>query len=436
MIAKCKIEKTMSRLNIYTASLFLMSAYALLNFAIVAVAQTDSNFEAPPILYARDLAPPILLNGNGFRVDNNVPTDGLTANFTIHTELGMLQAHGLEMLRIRVAEVPAMVELQNTSKARVFAQSVVTSATGVVAAAGQMILNPVATVKGMPGGVSRFFQRVGYGAQKITEAATGSEEAPAGEKTVQVATRAGQAARDIFGFEQERRELAKRLKVDPYTSNPILAEQIDDFALTAFIAHVGVTTTIGLLVPGSMAVTATRMISNMVWDTTKADLIVMNQKKLEELPAPRQTIRMFMNNPAFPLSVQTTFVESLNHLGRVLGAIGVLSLASTTESEDQARFLTDAVEMLAKYNETQTPLTMLFSKRTIIGRDRTGAIIVPAEADYVVWTPRMASFATRPELAAAKRSLCLSGRMSPLAERNFESLGWTINQNCRLMNIQ
>ena len=98
----------MSRLNIYTASLFLMSAYALLNFAIVAVAQTDSNFEAPPILYARDLAPPILLNGNGFRVDNNVPTDGLTANFTIHTELGMLQAHGLEMLRIRVAEVPAM----------------------------------------------------------------------------------------------------------------------------------------------------------------------------------------------------------------------------------------------------------------------------------------------------------------------------------------
>jgi hypothetical protein len=51
-----------------------------------------------------------------------------------------------------------------------------------------------------------------------------------------------------------------------------------------------------------------------------------------------------------------------------------------------------------------------------------------------VWTPRMASFANRPELAAPKRTIYLSGKMSPLAEKNFESVGWTINQNSPLMN--
>jgi hypothetical protein len=414
---------------------FLPSLCALLLLPWVGTAsgQSGSRFETPPILPAQQLAPASLLSGNGFRVDNNVPTDGLTANFTINTDLGTLQAHGLEMLSIRVSEVPAMVELQNTSKTKVFTQSVARNAAEPVKAAGQMVMNPVETVKGIPGGVSRFFGRVGQGAQKIKEAAMEPAEAPAGERTVQAAKRTGQATRDIFGYEQERRGLAKRLHVDPYTTNPILSKQLDDFALTAFRAHVGVTTTIGALVPGSMIITATRVVSTMVWDTPRADLIVMNRKKLEELLVPPQTIKTLMNNQAFSLSVQTAFVESLSRLGGVPGVLGAASLASTVESEDQARFLTEAVDMLAKYHQTQTPLTRIIAQRTIVGRDRTGAIIVPAEVDYVVWTPRMAAFASRTDLAASKRIIFLSGRMSPLAKKNFESLGWTINENSRLM---
>src|SRR5262249_33941856 len=161
---------------------------------------------------------------------------------------------------------------------------------------------------GIPGGVSRFFGRVSLGAQKIKEAATEPAEASAGEKSVQVAKRTGQATRHVFGYEQERRELAKRMHVDPYTMNPILSKQLDDFALTAFRAHVAVTTTMAVFIPGSTAITATRIVSTWVWDTPRADLIVMNQNKLEELPVPEQNIKVFMRNPAIPLSVKTAFV--------------------------------------------------------------------------------------------------------------------------------
>jgi hypothetical protein len=265
----------------YGVRLLTLGSTLALALASIAGAQSNTHFETPPVLRSQDLAPASLLNGSGFHVNDTVPTDGLMGTFTIHTDLGTLRPRGLEMLRIRVAEVPAMIELQNTSKTKVFARSVATNAVRPVAAAGQMVLHPVDTVKGLPGGVSRFFGRVGQGAQKIKEAATEPAEASAGKKTVQVATRTGQATRDVFGYEQERRELAKRLHVDPYTTNPILSKQLDDFALTAFRAHVGVTTTMSVFIPGSAAITPTRIVSTWVWDTPKADLIVMNRKKLE-----------------------------------------------------------------------------------------------------------------------------------------------------------
>jgi hypothetical protein len=412
----------------------LVGAALLLTFASITAAQSDTHVETPPVLRAQNLAPASLLNGSGFHVDNTVPTDGLMGTYTIHSDAGMLQARGLEMLRIRVAEVPAMIELQNTSKTKVFARSVATNAARPVAAAGQMVLHPVDTVKGLPGGVSRFFGRVGHGAQKIKEAATEPAEASVGEKSVQVATRTGQATRDVFGYEQERRELAKRLHVDPYTTNSILSKQLDDFALTAFRAHVGVTTTMAVFIPGSAAITATRIVSTWVWDTPKGDLIVMNRKKLEELLVPQQQIKPFMSNPAFTLSVQTAFVEYLTQLGSVSGVLQTVPLAVTADSEEQARFLTDVLGALAKYNQTQTRLARIIVTSTIIGRDRTGALIVPAELDYVVWTKRMAYFASRPDLAAPKRAIWLSGKISPLAQRNFEALGWMVNQNSRLIN--
>jgi hypothetical protein len=389
-------------------------------------------FETPPVLHARVLAPATLLAGKGFQVDDAVPTDGLTAHFTIRSDVGTFQADGMEMLRIRIAEIPAIVELTNTSKSSVFAQSLATNAARPIAAAGQMVMHPVDTVQGLPGGVGRFFGRVGLGAQRIKEAATHPEEASAAEKAAEVARRTGQSTRDVFGYEQERRELAKRLHVDPYTTNPVLSKQLDDFALVAFRAHIGVTTTMSVFIPGSMAITATRVVSAWVWDTPKADLIVKNRETLERLKVAPGTIKAFMRNAAFPLSVQTAFVERLNQLSGIPGSIDVVALANTAQSEDQARFLADALAMLIDYHQTQTPIARIIARGTVIGRDRAGVIVVAAPVDYVSWTKRASYFAHRPDLAAPKRMVRISGQMSPLARRNFEALGWVVSERTRI----
>ena len=385
-------------------------------------------FERPPTLPAQVLAPASLLAGNGFHVNNQVPTDGLLAHYTIQSDVGVFQANSTEMLKIRVAEIPAIQELTKTSKTKVFAQSVATNAARPVAAAGQMVMHPVDTVKGLPSGVGRFFGRVGLAGERLKEAATQPAEASAGEKTANFAKRAGQTTRDVFGYEQERRELAKKLHVDPYTTNPVLSKQLDDFALTAFRAHVGVTTTMSVFIPGSMAITATRVVSQWVWDTPRADLIVQDEKGLQELNVPETTIHTFMRNPVFPLSVQTAFVTNLQHLSGVPGSVEAVALASTVESEEQARFLTDSVGMLARYHQTQTPIVKLMVRRAIIGQDRNGAIVVQAPVDYVSWTQIMSQFAHRSDLQGHRRIVWVTGQFSPLARKNFETLGWVTNE--------
>jgi hypothetical protein len=414
------------------ADIFPCCVSILLLVSATAIAETAGQFESPPTLRAQELAPATLLNGNGFHVDQEVPTDGLTAHFTLRSDVGTFNADGLEMLRIRVAEIPAIVELNQTSKSKVFAQALATNAAAPVAAAGQMVMHPVDTVKGMPAGVGRFFGRVGLGAQKLKEAATQPGEGSTGEKAGQVATHTLQTTRDILGYEQERRGLAKKLHVDPYTTNPILAKQLDDFALVAFRARVGVTTAMSVFIPGSMAITATRVVSTWVYDTPRADLIVQNQKKLQEMGVPDETIHAFTGNKAFPLSVQTAFVEDLTRVSGVSGSIDIVALASTAESEDQARFLAGCLNMLANYHQSQTPLVRIIARGTVIGRDRAGVIIVPAEVDYVSWTKRTSYFANRPDLVSAKRTAWLSGQMSPLGKKNFQALGWSVRERAKL----
>jgi hypothetical protein len=108
--------------------------------------------------------------------------------------------------------------------------------------------------------------------------------------------------------------------------------------------------------------------------------------------------------------------------------VEAIALASTVESEEQARFLTDSVGMLARYHQTQTPIMKLMVRRAIIGQDRDGAIVVQAPLDYVSWTQIMSQFAHRSDLQGRRRIIWVAGRFSPLARKNFQSLGWLINE--------
>jgi hypothetical protein len=400
----------------------MRSALALtLGIAAIAVA---ADYEKPPILSAKDIVPAAILAGKGYTVDDKVATDGLLGRYTIRSAAGTFRAHGLEMLSVRVSELPAIQHLKGVSHSKVFVTAARNAAEKPVKAAVNMVTHPKETVQGLPAGVGRFFDRVQSGANRLVEAASSSGS---GEDRAGIFLKGGgTAARDALGYEQERRALAKELKVDPYTSNPVLAKQLDDVAWVSFSGRLGTNVVMSVVVPGSIAISATNFTNDLVWDTPRGDLIVRNETVLKNLGVSETPARAFMKNAAIPLSVKTDLVQGLEKLGHVKGRAAVVALAATARSEEQARFLAAAVRLLGKGHALEEVTAI----GTVVGREK-GGIVVPAPVDYVSWTERVARFANRGDLKASERSIWLTGKMSPRARREFDALGWKVNEDAR-----
>jgi hypothetical protein len=392
-------------------------------FATPAQSQGDG-FEKPPVLSAADAAPPNLAKGNGFHIAERVPTDGLTTQFTLSADVGTTEVHGVETLALRVSELPALRELGKASKTEAFTKALAEAAKRPVKAAAQMVQHPVETAKGIPSGLSRFFDRVGSGSERLYDAATDSSKSGS-QRTEQVAKSTGQLAMDALGYEQERRKLAKQLGVDPYTTNLALAKKLDEFAKAAFYGRVGLNTLISVVVPASLAITVTSATRDLIYDTPRGDLVVRNENALRAMGVGDARLRALQAAPGFTLSVQTELVEQLGKLDGVAGRPAVVALAGTAKTSDQALFLVRGVRILA-LQHVQDPLAEVAGVGTVFARAKDGTLIVPAAVDYVSWTESASRFARRTDLAAPQRTVLLTGRATPLAKQKMTSLGWRV----------
>jgi hypothetical protein len=387
-----------------------------------------------PVLKASQLVPAMLLKGTRFQVDEMVPTDDFLARFAVRSDFGTFEAHGRDMLQIRVVEVAALEQLEAASKTETFAKALGSAAVRPVKAAGQIITNPVETAKGIPGGVERFFGRVKRGAEHLWEATTESDKASA-DQAEELARRVGGISRDALGYEQERRQLSKELKVAPST-NPVLAAKLDEVAWVTFSARLGINTLTAVFVPGSMAISGASFANDLVWDTPTAELLRLNEQKLRHMGLSDKVVRAMTRNPWYSLTVLTAFVTGLEQLQGVTGREAVAALAASVASEAQARFIAEGMQMLVRYHATVEPIDTLTARGTVTARTRSGAVVVQAPVDYVAWTRRVAEFARRPDLKASQRSVWLTGQMSSRARREFPTAGWFAHEDVRLTTAQ
>ena len=419
--------------------------------APVAGAQARAEYEAPPTLRAGDLVPAERLQGPGYQVDAAVPTDGFLATFTVRSDHGVFTARGPGMLEIRLGEVAAIQQLEAMSKSDVFVQGLKGSATELGQQVKQLVTDPVDTIKGMPEGVGRFFERVGRGAktgvQKLSAlkaeqdaeapppAGPGAQlpgaQTPGPKPDVSVAGEAagaaGRVTRDAFGYDDKRRELAREVRVDPYTTNPVLAKRLDDIAWAAFAGGLGITA-LKAVAPASMVISTSTMLTNWVYDVPPGDLKVRNAKTLLAMAVSQEAVDHLLRHRWYTLTLQTGLVRGLERLTGVAGRPDVMPLALTVQSEEQARFVVGAVGMLARYHETVGPLSRLEVRGTVVGRTKLGGLVVAAPVDLVAWTERLHRFASRKDLAAKERSLWLSGQLTPLTRRKLTEAGWVVHE--------
>ena len=199
-----------------------------------------------------------------------------------------------------------------------------------------IVSDPVGTVESLPTGISRFFSRVEAGAQSIAAAAT--DPSKTSQQAAQdTAQRVGDVTITALGFEQVRRQMAKSLGVDPYTTNPVLSQKLTDTAWVAFRPGWAWICLMSAVVPGSTFISLTSMTSDLVYDTPKADLILLNQQKLMRMGASGAQAQALLKNRWYSLSVLTALVVDLERLAGVKGRPAIIALAATVVNEEEAR---------------------------------------------------------------------------------------------------
>ena len=378
---------------------------------IGAMAQT----EAPPVLAARDLAPAELLAGPDFTVDNTVPTDGFYGIFTVRGAYGSVQARGVAMLRVRVAETQALARLEETSRREAIVGGAKDSTRQTVRAAGQTIQDPVGAVEKVPESVGGLFSRLGGRVEKRVGKLTGSEDssAPAGQRE---------------GIAKARRALAQQLGVDPYTDNPLLSAELDQVAKWKRAGELAVS--IGTSGASIWAGIATKT-AKLVWTQPPEEVRAVNEKRLGSLvpSASAEDIRIFLHNPAFTPTTQTLLVDQLESLPVPQGRDSLVRLAGKMDNHDQARFLVAATGLLAAYHERVARLASVESRgRLVVGLIAPGSLILAVPVDSLAWTERLVEFGGRSDLRAARREILITGGVTPRTRQELSAHGWTLRE--------
>ncbi len=269
--------------------------------------------------------------------------------------------------------------------------------------------------------MGRFFQSAATTISRATESNGGANSSQSSP---------GTTAMDVLGVNKAKRQIAKQVGADPYTTNPVLAKQLDDLARAAFAGGVSLDVALAVSTAGvATAISATATVSNLVWDKSPVDIRTINENKLAAMGVSADTVRAFVTNRWFTPTLSVPFVEHLAQIPAAKGRSAVVALASTVASEGEARFMVNAASMARQISTERDPVVALdLAGRILTVRTRSGRMEVPAPVDYVVWTEPVKAFAERNNLKGVQRKILVTGLASTRANQGLQATGWSVQE--------
>lgn len=398
--------------------------------AMSVTAQADPGYEPAPSMPAARLAPAGFAKGPNYDVAEPVCIERFMGTFELHSPYGTFRASGVEILSIRVRELRAIEELKKVEGSSAFTDALAKSASGTVKTVTSLVSDPGTTVENIAAGAGTVLGRIGYsiksGAQNVGDkvskpaeenraAAPGAEEPPS-------------FTGDPLGYNKARREWAKQLEIDPYTTNPVLRPLLDNAASATFAGNFAVSATVGMVAaPLQYASDFESTVRDSVWNQPPLDLQKANEQKLQRMGVPADAVRAFLRNRWYTPTLQTALVAALANLHGVSGRQSVVQAATSIQGEVPARFLLRSVALLGDFHKKDAPLTKIRMRGIVpIGATKEGSLVAAAAVDYLYWSEDAAAFAAARELAAPKRVLLVGGQTSGRAASEFSRLQWTL----------
>lgn len=398
-----------------------------------ALAQTpEPAFETVPLLTAADLVPAQFILGPSHALVDPVRIDGYQARFDIQSAHGNFSVAGRELLALRVAELPAIEALGRINKGEAFGEALAKAAKAPLDFVGKLLTAPGATLESVASGVGQLVGKAG----NVVKSGVDSVADGVSDMVSAKGTGAGASDEqpppsfisDPFGYNKARRQWAKSLNVDPYSSNPVLSRLLDDAASASFAGSFAVDTTLGLVAaPVKFAVGFDAESRDAVWDLSPGDIELRLEARLAVMGISGRQVRDFFRNRWVTPTLQTGLVGALEKLSNVAGRATVIDLATRVQGEAQVRSLIESVNLLGEHHRRGVALAELrLSAPLVVAVRQDGGLAAAISVDYLFWNAAAAELLARPELQGARRTLLVSGRVSARTRQEMQRAGWEV----------
>lgn len=383
----------------------------------LALLAQSADVEDPPVLSAKTILKPEFLAGDGFTVQDEVPTSTGRNRYLITSEYGEFEADGNIMLERRIREVAAIRKLKEVSRTDEYKKALKAAVASPLVVAKDVVTNPVGTITGIPRGLFKFGNRA---TQKVKERTQGRERSQYEDSN----------AASLVGFSKAKRMVAIQLGVDPYSSNETLQRELNGIAWATFAGKMTFTVaTMPICGAAGLSLTSagvTNTLNKTLMDQAPAELRLRNLKAMLAMGCDRAVANQFNNSTAFSPSVQTAIVMNLETLNGVANRAAFFDLAgSEATDEGDALFYLGTSRVLAELHAKKPLARLQQVGRIPVAVQKDGRAVAAIQWDYAAWTDKAANFIGLLQASDfgkknAGLTIAISGDASPLAQQQLK----------------
>ena len=377
------------------------------------------NYERPPNFSAAKISV-VKQAGANYTIKEPVRSDGLFRLFTLATPYGEFQVQGDFMLRMRLKELDALAELEKMSQHEQYGKALVNAGLSPIKYAGKLVTDPVNTVQNTFAGIGSFFGSIGSGMQNMGKTQDDTMSS-------------------LLGVSRERRLLAAKVGVDPYTDFEPLSVKLKVLSEAAALGGLTVTGAM-MAIPGAAGIVVSNLstantlgdmrVEELARNYTAPQLLDLNRKRLSAMGIENEVIESFLMNRSYTPVDITTMTAALEAMGPVADKGVFVRRAAGMNVRGYAFAMRKHAEMAAKHAKTSGFVRFVALGGFPFNQTRDGAIVGVMPVDIVSWTDVTARVfgESSKDLRRIGKSgeIRLTGTATNLAKQRLKEQGWRV----------
>lgn len=345
--------------------------------------------EAAPTLRASDLLVSEVLRGPGYELEEFVQVEHYKYFFKIRTEWGLISAHGLQMLELKLREIQAIDNARQRAHDQPFVQGVFSAVKNSAEGAKALLVEPNGAL--------------------LRSRANGS-----------ATVRWKFDPNDRRAGGEGRRRLAVDIGCDPETNNPLLKNLLDGLAVRKGVE--GLAAQVGLppILPGLSLLALSGEIKELVASTSPHEVNSQIEGELASLGIPEPIRSQFCHEVNYSTTQRLLLLQQLRPLREVKNLHLLVEGAVEARNEADGLAVVQELRLLNEIHQ-RDQIREVSNIGLPLASTRTGKLVIVCAADYVTHTRELADAITthRRDFPKTPTVFYTSGRVSALAKRAF-----------------